>query len=88
MPVLVTSKFDEEDPIKNERASFKTPFSHYKTMGNFFRCSRAPNSEGSDLIWPKFEIVRDFMPVLITCKFDEDQIQTKGVSVETLFSPL
>ena len=32
MPVLVT--FDE-DPIKNERASLATPFSHYKSMGNF-----------------------------------------------------
>ena len=28
MAVLVTSKFDE-DPIKNERASLETPFSHY-----------------------------------------------------------
>ena len=34
MPVLVTSKFDE-DPIKNEQASLETPFSHYKTLGNF-----------------------------------------------------
>ena len=34
MPVLVTSKFDE-DQIKNERASLETPFSHYKSMGNF-----------------------------------------------------
>ena len=34
MPVLVTSKFNE-DPIKNERASLETPFSHYKSMGNF-----------------------------------------------------
>ena len=34
MPVLVTSKF-EEDPIKNERASLETPFSHYKSMGKF-----------------------------------------------------
>ena len=32
MPVLVTSKFDE-DPIKTERASLETPFSHYKSMG-------------------------------------------------------
>ena len=30
MAVLVTSKFDE-DPIKNERASLETPFSHYKS---------------------------------------------------------
>ena len=34
MPVLVTSKFDE-NLIKNERASLETPFSHYKSMGNF-----------------------------------------------------
>ena len=34
MPVLVTSNFDD-DSIKNERASMKTPFSHFKSMGNF-----------------------------------------------------
>ena len=34
MPVLVTSKFDE-DPTKTECASLETPFSHYKSMGNF-----------------------------------------------------
>ena len=32
--VLVTSNFDD-DSIKNERASMETPFSHYKSMGNF-----------------------------------------------------
>ena len=34
MPVLVTSNFDD-DSSKNERASMETPFSHYKSMGNF-----------------------------------------------------
>ena len=34
MPVLLTSKFDE-DAIKNEQANLGTPFSHYKSMGNF-----------------------------------------------------
>ena len=33
-PVLVTSNFDD-DSIKNEQASMETPFSHYKSMGNF-----------------------------------------------------
>ena len=33
MPV-VTSNFDD-DSIKNEWASMETPFSHYKSMGNF-----------------------------------------------------
>ena len=34
MPVLVTSNFDK-DLIKNDRASMETPFSHYRSMGNF-----------------------------------------------------
>ena len=34
MPILVTSNFDD-DSIKNEWASMETPFSHYKSMGNF-----------------------------------------------------
>ena len=33
------------------------------------------NSAGSGPIWQKFELVRDFMPVLITCKFEEDLIK-------------
>ena len=34
MPVLVTTNFND-DSIKNEQASMETPFSHYKSMGNF-----------------------------------------------------
>ena len=34
MPVLVTSNF-VYDSIKNEQASMETPFSHYKSMGDF-----------------------------------------------------
>ena len=34
MHVLVISNFDD-DFVKNERASMETPFSHYKSMGNF-----------------------------------------------------
>ena len=82
MPVLVTSKSDE-DPIKNEQASLETQFSHYK-YGKFFRRSRAPNSVGSGPIWPKFELVRDFMPVLVIirgklkcCKFEKNLIKKK-----------
>ena len=67
MPDLVTSNFDD-DLIKNERASMEAPFSYYKAMGFFFRLSRAANSVVSGLIWPKFELVRDFIHVLVTCK--------------------
>ena len=34
MPVLVTSNI-ADDSIKDEQASLATPFSHYKSMGNF-----------------------------------------------------
>ena len=76
MPVLVTSNFDD-DSIKNKRASMDTAFSHCKFVGNFFRRSRAANAIGSGLIWPKFELVRDFMHVLVTCKYKKDQIKKK-----------
>ena len=39
---------------------------------HFFHRSRARNSKMTGQIWPKFELVRDFMPVLVICKFDED----------------
>ena len=40
--------------------------------------SRASNSKKNDLIWPKFEPVPDFMPLLDTCKFEEVVIKTEG----------
>ena len=45
MPVPVTSNFDH-DLIKNERASMETPFSHYKSMGNFL------DAQGQLTPWP------------------------------------
>ena len=86
MPVLVASNFDE-DSIKNERASMETPFSHYK-YGKFFRRSRAANLVVSSPIWPKFELVWDFMHVLVTCKYKKDRIKNNQEKVKTSFSPL
>ena len=53
MSVLVTTNFDD-DSIKNERASMETAFSHYKSMGIFFRRSRAANSvvSGGGILFP------------------------------------
>ena len=83
MPVLVTSNFDD-DSIKNERSSMETAV----VYGNFFRCSRAANSVVSGPIWPKFELVRDFMHVLVTCKHKKDRIKNNREKVETSSSPL
>ena len=43
------------------------------------------NSKVNNQIWPKFEPVGAFTPVLITCKFDKDPI--KG-DWDIIFSPL
>ena len=87
MPILVTSNFDD-DSIKNERASMATPFSYYKSYGKFFGRSRAANSVVSGPIWPKFKCVRDFMHVLVTCKYKKDRLKSNREKVETTFSPL
>ena len=37
---------------------------------------------GRGPIWPKFELVWDFMHIFVSCKFDEDRIKTEGVSMQ------
>ena len=34
-------------------------------------------------ICPKFELIQDIMPVLITCKFEKDRINSNGKKVVT-----
>ena len=68
--VLNTSKFND-DTIKNEGAF--TTISPIQVYWKTFRSSRASNSKVNSLIWPLIELVRDFMPVLVTCKFDKDR---------------
>ena len=46
------------------------------------------NSKVDDPIRPKFELVRDFMSVLVTGKFEEDKIKSEGDSMERWCSPL
>ena len=77
MAALVTCKY-EEYPIKNEVTTVRTTFSPLEYMGANFRHSRTSNPEVNSLIWPKFELIREFMAVLATCKFDEDLIKIGG----------
>ena len=46
------------------------------SLWEIFRLSRAANSVFIGPIWPKFELVRDFMHVLVTCKYKKDKIKT------------
>ena len=81
MVVLVTCK--NEDPIKKEGT--RVPLYVY---GNFFRRSRAANSAVRGRIGPKFELIRNFMVVLLTRKNEEELIENEGARVLTRFSPL
>ena len=55
-------------------------FSHYKSMGIF---PDAANSAVLSPIWPNFELVRDVMDVLVTCKYEEYPIKNEGARVVT-----
>ena len=77
MHVLVACKFNE-DPLKTEGAVNWKSFSNNKSGKNFHH-SRASNSKANIPIWPKFELHGDFMPVLVTCKIDEDPIKIEGI---------
>ena len=82
MHVLDTCK-NEEDPIKNEGARVFTRFLPLKVYGVFYRRSRAFNSAVLGPIWPNFELVRDVMDVLVTCKYEEYPIKNEGARVDT-----
>ena len=58
-------------------------FSHYKSIWDFSRRSRAANSAVHSPIWSNFELVQDFMVVLLTCKNEEDPIKNRGARVFT-----
>ena len=53
----------------------QTAFSHYKSIGNFLNAQGQLAPYFSDPIWPKFELVRDCMHVLVTFKFKNDRIK-------------
>ena len=71
MHVLITCK-NEEYPIKNEGARVFTRFLPLQVYLDFSRRPMAANSAVHGWIWSNFELVRDFMVVLVTCKNEED----------------
>ena len=56
-------------------------------MGNFLEL-KAANAVVSGPIWPKFELMRDFVHVLVTCKYKKDLIKNNREKGEISFSPL
>ena len=81
MHVLVTCK-NEEEQFKIKGLECSQDFSHYKSMGIF------PDAQGQltavhGRIWSNFELVQDFMVVLLICKNEEDLIKNEGARVFT-----
>ena len=48
-----------------------------------FKHSRADNSAVRGRIWSKFEIIRDIVVILVTCKNGEDPLRNKDARVAT-----
>ena len=63
----------------------ETPFSSFEVNGN---AQRVNNSVAKSPTRPKFELIRDFMAVLLTCKFDKDLIKGDWENTEKPFFPL
>ena len=69
--------------LKMKALECSQDFSHYKSMGIF------PDAQGQ--LTPQslvrsgriFELVRDNMDVLVTCKYEEDPIKIEGTRVVT-----
>ena len=84
---LLSARIKKLHP-KMKELEWSQHFSHYKSMGFFFRRSRAANSYVPGRILPNFEPIRDFIVVFVTCKNNEEQIKNEGARVVTRFSPL
>ena len=68
---------NEKDPIENTGSRVLTRSPHNK-YGDFFKRSRAANSAVSGQIGPKFELIQDYIVVLVTCKNERDPIKNQS----------
>ena len=67
----------------NECARVATTFLPLYVSEDFSRRPRAANSAVRGRIWPNFELIRDFMVVLVTCKKEGNQIINEGARMVT-----
>ena len=58
------------------------------SLWEIFRRSRAPYSVGSGPIWLKFQLVWDFMPVLVSCKFEKNLIKKQQRKDSNIVFPI
>ena len=81
-PVLVICKFDD-GPIKNKVVIVST----FSPLQVYWKKISAQGhvTEANNPLWHGMELVQDFMPVHVICKFEEDPIKTEGAIVSTTF---
>ena len=68
MYALIPYKY-YKNRIINSREKVEKSFLPLLVYGDFFRRSKAAYSTVDGRIWLKFELVRDFMHVLVNCKY-------------------
>ena len=76
MAILVTCKIDE-DWVKAEVAIVWITLSPFQVYGKNFHRSRASNSKENSPIAPEIKPIRDFIAVLVICKFEEHPIENE-----------
>ena len=60
-----------------------TTFLSLQVYEDFSTCSKAHYFTVRCRIWPKFDLCREYIVVLVTCKNEEDPIKNKGARVAT-----
>ena len=86
MHVLIACKY-EKDQMKNSEKMWYH-FLHYKSMGFFFRRSRAANSVVHGRISPNFELIHALMYIIVICKYEMNLIKNVWENVMTPYFPL
>ena len=71
--------------MKKIRSKMKALESVHNIIRQFSRRARADNSGVGGGIWPKYELIQDFMHVLVTCKNEDDLFKNEGARVFTRF---
>ena len=69
--------------LKMKALECSQDFSHYKSMGIFRDAQGQLTPQSLVRSGRNFELVRDVIDVLLTCKYEEDQIKNEGARVVT-----
>ena len=73
-------------PVGMKRSYQEQPRKSGNTVFHIITLSVAMEISGR--IWPNFELIQAFMHVLISCKYEKDQMKNSGENMMTSFSPL